>query len=450
MQSSGPLEPFTATADMTPPVPERYDPATLFHWLWWRVRCLEASPQEFQQLFEKVASKVRPDFMKVRPYGRLGDRKCDGLYWGDGIVFQVYSPDELRQAETLAKVQEDLAGAVAEWGDHLVRWIFVYNTRRGLAPDIPRLLKDQQRYYPGVEIEPLSDEALWGLMRTGLSLQQRAEVLGAPSSYEHIFLLPGAVPEEIASSLRRGRFVVVHDVLSPINIRDVAEALKPEQAFGPPFYIRPSVAEESWEMAVDLQRELVVDALRRSRDLLPRFAVFSLAPIPLAVHLGYLFSDRVEVRPFQYDRDRKTWCWDDSVTDYDTAFKVDGVPTGYVDGTVEAVVRVSLSATISADDTTAISGDCPIQIDLRLDSPDVMWLRHPKQLTTLGSTFRQVLRDLRRMVAGCERIHLFYAGPTGGAVVLGQAINPRMTPEVALYEYDRRQIPRYRRVITLR
>jgi hypothetical protein len=56
---------------------------------------------------------------------------------------------------------------------------------------------------------------------------------------------------------------------------------------------------------------------------------------------------------------------------------------------------------------------------------------------------------LNRRVPSCRRIHLFYAGPIGGAITLGQAINPRMNPVVDLYEFDRRKTPRYERVLTL-
>jgi hypothetical protein len=46
-------------------------------------------------------------------------------------------------------------------------------------------------------------------------------------------------------------------------------------------------------------------------------------------------------------------------------------------------------------------------------------------------------------------LHLFYAGPPPGAIVIGQEINPRMNPPIALYEYSRLSTPRYRLVLTL-
>lgn len=434
---------------MNSTVPNGYDPVTLFHWLWWKLNCLEGSPQEFQSLFERVATRLRGDFMKVRPYGKLGDRKCDGLYWGDGTVFQVYSPDELKQSQTVSKIEEDLSGAVAEWGQQLKKWVFVYNTRRGIRPDIPQILNAQNKKYPHISIEPLSSDALWELIRD-LSLQQRTEILGAPPGYEHMFLLPGAVPEEIQIRLLKGRFVIVQDVLSPINVQDIVKALEPDKPFGPPFHVHPPSVQESWHLAVEYQQKTVEEALQKSRHLLARFAVFSLAPIPLAVHLGYLFSDRVEVKPFQYDRDHKTWRWDEHRTAYDMNFRIEGFPTTPLDDQVDIIVRVSLSARILPSDSVEVAASCPVQIDLFVDNPDVTWLCHENQLTALAGVFRDILRDMNRLVPHCRQIHLFYAGPTGGAIVIGQAINPRMYPPVNLYEYDRKKIPRYEHVLTLK
>ena len=67
----------------------------------------------------------------------------------------------------------------------------------------------------------------------------------------------------------------------------------------------------------------------------------------------------------------------------------------------------------------------------------------------LGNRFREVLRAIRDQMPNCQRIHLFYAGPTGGAVTIGQQINPRMNPPVDTYEYSRQWKPQYRYALTL-
>jgi len=437
---------------MTNTVPSAYDPVTLFHWMWWKLRCYEVSPQEFKRLFESVAVSLGDDFVRIRPIGKLGDRKCDGLFWANGTIFQVYSPDELKLAKTLRKIDEDLAGAVKEWGDKLKRWVFVYNTRHGnaIAADIPQMLQKQSIKYPNIKIEPLSSETLWEQIREKLTPQQRAEILGPPSGYEHIFLPPMATPQEIEGLVDKGKIVVIHDVLSPVNVHNALEAIAPEQPFGPPLYIHPPWPQGAWNAAEKYQQEAILDILKKSRDLLPKFAVFSLAPIPLAIHLGYLFSDRVEVSPFQYDRERNSWVWDQSRKDDDAQFKVEGLPKDSLDNEVEVIIRVSLSTRIPPRDTMLVAGDCPVQVDLRVENPDVMWLSNPEQLKELQKLFRGTLKELNQVAPQCRRIHLFYAGPTGGAIVLGQAANPRMNPEIALYEYNRQKNPKYEHVLILK
>jgi hypothetical protein len=43
-------------------VPGGYDPVTLVHWLWWKLRCHEGSAEDFQKLFENVIKRVQPEF----------------------------------------------------------------------------------------------------------------------------------------------------------------------------------------------------------------------------------------------------------------------------------------------------------------------------------------------------------------------------------------------------
>lgn len=427
-------------------IPSDYDPITLNHWLWFKYQCHECSPAEFQRLFENIIKRARPEFIQIKPYGNIGDRKCDGLFHADCTVFQVYSPDELKQTELKKKIKEDCDGAVKHW-TKLKNWVFVYNARRGLPPDIPGILDEQRQKHRKLTIDHMSSDSLWEMAR-GLSLQQRAEVLGAPAGYEHLFFAPGADGNEIDQSLEQGRFVLVQDLMSPINLRDVVAAMAPGRPFGAPLWVRPEVGELPWTTAAAAQAEIVEEAIERGRDLMPRFAVFSLAQIPMAMHLGFIVSDRVDVDCYQYDRERKTWRWPDDVTDADLDIQVKGAPVKILKKTGDAVIRVSLSATISPEDTRAVVPGV-LEIDLSVKLPDVMWLRSPAQLAPLGTTFRGVLRGIRDHMPDCDRIHLFYAGPTGGAVIIGQQINPRMNPPVEVYEYSRQWTPRYRHALRL-
>lgn len=436
-------------------VPEQYDPVTLVHWLWWKLLCHEASGEEFQKLFENVISRAKPEFVRIRPYGNIGDRKCDGLYFEKGVVFQVYSPDELKQAEVLAKIEEDLALAVSHWGGKgMKHWTFVYNCRRGLPPDIPRLLKSQSKKYPKIKLGLLSNDALWELAR-GLTLPQRCEVLGAPVGYEHLFLLPGNTDAATVDRIRRGLFVVVHDVMSPINLEATARAILPGLPLGPALHVRPCPSgwrgdlPEEWREAAAHQVSIVAGAITKSRDLLPRFAVFSLAPIPLAAHLGFLFSDRVEVRAFQYDRDRAEWNWPNGPTPEAILIDTVGLPPRPIDEPCEVTLRVSFSSRVAEADAKASAPGASYHVEIGVREPSKMWLRTEERLRAAAAAIREVLASLRDRFPRCTTLHVFAAVPTPIAVALGQAVNPRMDPPVALYEYSRQRAPCYRLALVL-
>jgi hypothetical protein len=226
--------------------------------------------------------------------------------------------------------------------------------------------------------------------------------------------------------------------------------VRPAKPLGPPLYLRRRPADLAWELAAAHQQRLVEEALELSREHLPRFATFGFTPIPLAVHLGYLLSDRVEVTPYQWHRERHSWAWDPTVVEADTEFQVRGIPTIVVEGPVEVVLRVSLSAHITREQTTSVVPAAAVEVDLVVQNPDtVTWLCHPEQIGAFRQTFRDTLARIREQVPGCTRIHLFAAVPMGCAVAAGQAINPRMNAPVQLYEFDLRDDPPYRAVLRL-
>jgi hypothetical protein len=249
----------------------------------------------------------------------------------------------------------------------------------------------------------------------------------------------------IKAHIQNGCFVLVHDPMVPFNMASVAGALHPRTALGPPLHLSPLLEDEDWEAAFLHQREVVAGALARAADLVPRFAIFSIAPIPLIIHLGFLFSDRVETDLFQFDRDRGDWSWPNEQSE--TAGQVPelvGEPESEVAGDGDAVLRVSLSELVRAADTQAVVPSPLVELAIGIDDPDKQWLQSPGQLSHLRELYLAALKSIRRKVPGCGRLHVFYAGPAAGAFLLGQCVNPRMDPEIAVYEYSRQREPRYR------
>jgi hypothetical protein len=200
-----------------------------------------------------------------------------------------------------------------------------------------------------------------------MSLQQRAEILGAPSGYEYLFFSAHTTEAEIKQHLDSGSFVLVQDLNAPISLQAVSEALAPAAPFGAPFFIRPTYAPDvlPWTDAAQQQQQMVRSVMEKGRELVPRFSVFSLAPIPLAVHLGFLLSDRVEVHYFQFDRDEKTWKWPaDERAQADATIVAAGVPGSVLNDPVEVSLSISLSASVAEIDVQEAAPNCAMHITL--------------------------------------------------------------------------------------
>ena len=91
----------------------------------------------FQSFFSELMEMRYPgDFQRVKPYGSLGDRKCDGYHVSIKVVYQVYAPEALKLAAILAKINEDFLGAQEYWKDRMREWRFVHNQWRGLPADV--------------------------------------------------------------------------------------------------------------------------------------------------------------------------------------------------------------------------------------------------------------------------------------------------------------------------
>lgn len=95
----------------------------------------------FQDFFADVMEKAHPgDFMRVRPWGNVGDKKNDGYLKSTRTLFQVYAPNEMSAATAVAKIDEDFKGAIPHWKEHFDSWVFVHNSVSGLGPDATKKL----------------------------------------------------------------------------------------------------------------------------------------------------------------------------------------------------------------------------------------------------------------------------------------------------------------------
>lgn len=115
----------------------------------------------FQDWFVRLAGHAfGADFEEVRPYGPYGDLKCDGRRISTQSVFQCYAPDATKEADLIAKVDEDFHGARGHWSDNMQEWVFVHNDGRGLPPNAVQHLDKLRKAHAPLSISTWSEPEL--------------------------------------------------------------------------------------------------------------------------------------------------------------------------------------------------------------------------------------------------------------------------------------------------
>ena len=107
---------------------------------YWRIalelRLRKSNGDAFQDFFSAVMSLLHgDDFVRVRPYGTLGDKGCDGYLQSNGQVFQCYGAlaGELKQVATLTtKMTKDFEKASKNFSSIMNEWYMVHNIADGL------------------------------------------------------------------------------------------------------------------------------------------------------------------------------------------------------------------------------------------------------------------------------------------------------------------------------
>jgi hypothetical protein len=116
---------------------------TAYYEVLFRLRYIESKGEVFQGFFSTIMEMRYPgDFVRVRPWGKLGDHKNDGYLASKRQLFQCYAPREMDMATCKTKINADFTGALPFWKDYFDQWTFTHNHVDGLAADVLKLLLD--------------------------------------------------------------------------------------------------------------------------------------------------------------------------------------------------------------------------------------------------------------------------------------------------------------------
>lgn len=166
------------------------------------------------------------------------------------------------------------------------------------------------------------------------------------------------------------------------------------------------------------------------------FSIFALAPMPLLIKLGTLFTDKISVETYQPIREPKGWLWQGKPDDF--SFSVLKPETILKK---KPVLVLSLSAEISNNRVTDILG---LDVDIwKIYTNDPHqhndFIKSSEQLSELRCIVRKTLSEIQSIYGLDEPLHLFPAMPVSCAIEFGRVRMPKASMPWVVYDENRQQ-----------
>lgn len=123
-------------------------------------------------------------YVRVRPYGALGDKGCDGYRADTGAVHQCYAPNQPATASVstlVNKMRDDFAKAVAALDDIMKSWVFTHNMMRGLPVEAIQEAQKLKDGKLGIGVTFFGPEAIESLVLS-LDEQKIEDLIGLAAS----------------------------------------------------------------------------------------------------------------------------------------------------------------------------------------------------------------------------------------------------------------------------
>lgn len=156
---------------------------------WWRIalelRLRQSHSEAFQDFFSVVMSHLHgDDFVRVRPFGKLGDKGCDGYLNSSGQLFQCYGAlngENKQVAKLTNKMTEDFGKAAAKLTAIMREWHMVHNLIDGVPTEAIITLKALETANPKIKFGFVGIEGFVERVFK-LTLQQIGSLLGPAAS----------------------------------------------------------------------------------------------------------------------------------------------------------------------------------------------------------------------------------------------------------------------------
>ena len=179
----------------------------------------------FQDLLSTVLEKsLGDDFVRIRPFGSLGDRGCDGYRPSTGCVYQSYGAlnGETNAVATLVgKIKDDFAKAYAddELGPLMKEWRFAHNLSAGTPIEASLAIDELASKHPTIKIGLVGPPAIMD-SAFQLPIAKLEQIIGPTQEPFHVSVAVAELRQLVAVLARDADTVVAESVdLRPVPVK---------------------------------------------------------------------------------------------------------------------------------------------------------------------------------------------------------------------------------------
>lgn len=174
-----------------------------------------------------------------------------------------------------------------------------------------------------------------------------------------------------------------------------------------------------------------VASLKGSHEV-QHFSVFGLAPMPLLIKLGTLFSDIYDIDVYQRHREPVSWEWQSSQENYGGFFQLH--PPPHFNGL--PALNISLSATITNDRISSVLGKESSVWTLTHQKPHNDFLKSKELLSQLRVIMRSSLDTIKKHHGQNTPLSIFPAMPVSASIEFGRIWMPKADMSLVIFDQN--------------
>ena len=170
-------------------------------------------------------------------------------------------------------------------------------------------------------------------------------------------------------------------------------------------------------------------------DQTKHFSLFCLAPMPLLIQLGALFTDKISVDSYQPIREPKGWNWQEFPDGFDFVIKKPDLTNGI------PVLVISVSDIINHERIRQIMGDQVSIWELTVPKEHIGNdnIRNALQLSMMRTTIRKLMIMIKTVHGSTTPLAVFPAMAVSCSIEMGRARMPKADMPWIIYDQNNKE-----------